>query len=154
MVGKIAQEPSVRKDGTLETWHGLWKTWLPGLNETANYELPIPFRSAPTSIFERRVLAADFRDFLPVRSDRLQQFALVGVSVSKNGHNHHRQNFSAQAQRIELFIRADLIEHAFANIQIERAKTGAIETPTQHLSAFQGPPFVLCGGPLLWPKRY
>ncbi|WP_292436921.1 hypothetical protein [Mesorhizobium sp.] len=44
MVGKIAQEPSVRKDGTLETWHGLWKTWLPGLNETADYEAADPLQ--------------------------------------------------------------------------------------------------------------
>ncbi|WP_208760315.1 hypothetical protein [Mesorhizobium tianshanense] len=73
------------------------------------------------------------RDLLPTRPDRLQQFALAGVSISKNGHNHHRQNFGVRDQRVELLIRADLIEHAFANIQIVRAEARAIETPTQHL---------------------
>ncbi len=71
---------------------------------------------------------------LPARSDRLQQFGLACVSISVNGHNHHRQNFGVRVQGIELFIRADPIEHALANSQIERVKTSAIETPTQHLS--------------------
>jgi hypothetical protein len=74
-----------------------------------------------------------FRDFLPTRPDRFQQFVLAGVSISKNGHNHHRQDFGVRVQRVEMFIRADLIEHAFANSQIVRAEAGAIETPTQHL---------------------
>ncbi|RJT29248.1 hypothetical protein D3227_32320 [Mesorhizobium waimense] len=73
------------------------------------------------------------RDLLPTRSDRLQQFALTGVSISKNGHNHHRQDFGVRVQWVEMLIRADLIEHAFANSQIVRAEAGAIETPTQHL---------------------
>lgn len=74
-----------------------------------------------------------FRDLLPTRPDRFQQFMLAGVSISKNGHNHHRQDFGVRVQGVEMFIRADLIEHAFANSQIVRAEAGAIETPTQHL---------------------
>ncbi|PZV38389.1 hypothetical protein B5V02_12220 [Mesorhizobium kowhaii] len=73
------------------------------------------------------------RSLLPTRPDRLQQFALAGVSISKNGHNHHRQDFCVQVQRVEILILADLIEHALANSQIEGAQAGAIETPTQHL---------------------
>ncbi|TIS64735.1 MAG: hypothetical protein E5W93_02130 [Mesorhizobium sp.] len=98
------------------------------------------------NIFERRYPPIPV--ILPVRSDRLQQFVLAGVSISKNGHNHHRQNLGVRVQRIELFIRANLIEHAFANIQIERAKTGAIKTPTQHLSEpFRAYRPLLCGVP-------
>ncbi|MER9597231.1 MULTISPECIES: hypothetical protein [unclassified Mesorhizobium] len=77
------------------------------------------------------------RSLLPTRPDRLQQFALAGVNISKNGHNHHRQGFGIGVQRVEILIRADLIEHASANSQIVRAQAGAIETPTQHL----GEPF-------------
>lgn len=89
------------------------------------------------------VLLAGSRDFLPEGSDRLQQCALAGVSISKNGHNHHRQNFGVRVQRIELFIRADLVEYAFANSQIERAKTGAIKALALHRANLSGPPPVL-----------
>jgi len=73
------------------------------------------------------------RDLLPARPDSFPQFVLAGVSISKNGHNHHRQDFGVRVQGVEMFICADLIEHAFANSQIVRAEAGAIETPTQHL---------------------
>ncbi|MER8956365.1 hypothetical protein NKH98_27370 [Mesorhizobium sp. M0833] len=86
------------------------------------------------------------RSLLPTRPDRLQQFALAGVSISKNGHNHNRQDFGVRVQRIEILIRADLIEHAVANSQIVRAQAGGIETPTQHLSEPFRPAPVLCGG--------
>jgi len=86
---------------------------------------------------------------LPTRPDRLQQFALAGVSISKNGHNHHRQDFGVRVQRVEALIQADLFEHAFANSQIVRAKAGAIETSTQHLyEPFKARPRA-CGGLLL-----
>ncbi|ESY72310.1 hypothetical protein X743_17875 [Mesorhizobium sp. LNHC252B00] len=39
-----------------------------------------------------------------------------------------------------MFIRADPIEHTFANSQIVRAEAGVIETPTQHLCE----PFSAC----------
>ncbi|RVC81122.1 hypothetical protein EN745_10840 [Mesorhizobium sp. M4A.F.Ca.ET.022.05.2.1] len=74
------------------------------------------------------------RDLSPARPDRLQQFALAGVGISKNGHNHFRQNFGIRPQRVEMFIHANLIEHAFANGQIVRAEAGVIEAPTGHLS--------------------
>jgi hypothetical protein len=76
----------------------------------------------------------DSPGLLPSRPDRLQQFPLAGVSIAKNGHDHHRQNFGVRLQRVEMFIRADLIEHAFADGQVVRAEAGAIETVTQHLS--------------------
>jgi hypothetical protein len=79
------------------------------------------------------------RDLLPAGPDRFQQFVLAGVSISKNGHNHHRQDFGVRVQGVEMFIRADLIEHAFANSQILRAEAGAIETPTRHLCEFFRP---------------
>lgn len=69
----------------------------------------------------------------PMRPDRLQQFALAGVSISKNGHDHFRQDFGVGVQGVEILIRADLIEHAFANRQIVRAHAGAIGALTQHL---------------------
>jgi hypothetical protein len=31
-----------------------WKCWLPGIDETANYELPIPFETTPQSTFKIR----------------------------------------------------------------------------------------------------
>ncbi|CAH2405648.1 type IV toxin-antitoxin system AbiEi family antitoxin domain-containing protein [Mesorhizobium escarrei] len=34
-------------------WRGLGR-WLPGLNETANYELPIPFETTPQPTFKIR----------------------------------------------------------------------------------------------------
>ncbi|MER9431533.1 hypothetical protein [Mesorhizobium sp. M0408] len=55
------------------------------------------------------------------------------MSISKNGHDHYRQDFGRRVQRVEMLIRADLIEHAFANSQIMRAEAGAIEMPRQHL---------------------
>jgi hypothetical protein len=73
------------------------------------------------------------RALLPSRPDSLQQFTLAGVSISKDGHNHHSQNFSVRLQRVEIFIRADLVKYAFADSQVVRAEAGAIETPTQHL---------------------
>jgi len=73
------------------------------------------------------------RNLLPTKPDRLQQFALAGVNISKNGHNHYRQDFGVRVQRVEILVRAEPIEHAFANSQIVRAQAGAIEMPTQHL---------------------
>ncbi|MER8376775.1 hypothetical protein [Mesorhizobium sp. M1406] len=73
------------------------------------------------------------RSLLPTTLDRLQQFALAGVNILKNGHDHHCQDFGVRVQRVEMFIRADPIEHAFANSQIVRAEAGMIETSTQHL---------------------
>ena len=99
------------------------------------------------SICERHALLAGSRNLLPARFDCLQQFALVRMSIPKNGHNQYRHNFSVRVQGIEAFIRADLIEHAFANSHIERAKTGTVATLMRHVSEpFQGPPPVLCGG--------
>ena len=86
-------------------------------------------------------------DLLPTRSDRLQQFALAGVSISKNGHNHHRQDFGVRVQRVEMLIRTDLIEYAFANSQIVRTEAGAIEAPTQHPCEPFRARHRACGGP-------
>lgn len=88
------------------------------------------------------------RALLPTRPDRFQQFALAGVSISKNGHNHHRQDFGVRVQWVETLIRADPIEHAFANSQIVRAEAGAIEAPTQHLCEPFRARCPCCGGPL------
>ncbi|OWK19585.1 hypothetical protein AJ88_40400 [Mesorhizobium amorphae CCBAU 01583] len=85
-------------------------------------------------------------DLLPTRSDRFHQFALAGVSISKNGHNHHRQDFGVRVQRVEMLIRTDLIEYAFANSQIVRAEAGAIETPTRIRANLSGPATRACGG--------
>ncbi|WP_214475372.1 hypothetical protein [Mesorhizobium sp. dw_380] len=74
----------------------------------------------------------DSHSLLPTRPDRLKQFALAGVSISKNGHNHYRQDFGVRVQRVEMLSHADMVEYAFANGQIMRAEAGAIEMPTQH----------------------
>ncbi|RWQ03591.1 hypothetical protein [Mesorhizobium sp.] len=66
------------------------------------------------------------------RPDLLQQFALTGRNVSEDCDNYHRQGFGIPAQRVDVFICANLIEHAFANSQIVRAEAGAIETPVRH----------------------
>ena len=87
----------------------------------------------PGYAIECGALRVASRDLLPTRPNRFQQFALAGASISKNGHNHHRQDFGVRVQGVEMFIRADLIEHAFADIQIVRTEAGAIEAPTQHL---------------------
>ncbi|ESY72309.1 hypothetical protein X743_17870 [Mesorhizobium sp. LNHC252B00] len=33
---------------------------------------------------------------MPTTLDRLQQFALAGVNILKNGHDHHRQDFGVR----------------------------------------------------------
>ncbi|MER9070094.1 hypothetical protein NKH84_26595 [Mesorhizobium sp. M0902] len=107
----------------------------------AHILLPVPTPDLvalkPLRTFGRHVPMPGSRSPLPTRPDRLQQFGLAGVNISKNGHNHHRQDFGVRIQRVKILIRADPIEHAFANSQIVRAQARAIETPTQHL----GEPF-------------
>ena len=87
----------------------------------------------PGYAIECGALRVASRDLLPTRPDRFQQFALAGASISKNGHNHHRQDFGVRVQGVEMLIRADLIEHVFANSQIVGAEAGAVEASTRHL---------------------
>jgi len=102
--------------------------------------------SQAASHFSWNCSGARLPEPLPTRPDRLQQLALAGAGISKNGHNHHRQDFGVRVQRVELLIRADLFEHAFANSQIVRAQAGAIETSTQHLcEPFRARPLLAAG---------
>jgi hypothetical protein len=94
-----------------------------------------PAQGPPGYAIEYGALMPASRDLLPARPDGSQQFALAGVSISKNGHNHHRQDFGVRVQGVEMFIRADLIEHVFANSQIVGAEAGAVEALTRHFGA-------------------
>lgn len=111
---------------------------------TATTPLTARFLFASSSGYSRRALCRESgarRSLLATKPDCLQQLALAGVSIPENPHDHRRHQCGFQAQRIDVFIRANPIENAFTNGHVVRAKAGAIDTLVQHLCRpFPGPP--------------